>query len=218
MLAAIRTFGALAFSRPVTDVPLTAENCGSRLLQIVFAGRQPGGSVPGLVSVAGDSDDEQREAELESLASDAFDEDPAAAARAADLIAAYHRERADSGEVQALVDLGDFLYWDRPEVARAAYQEAIDAGYLHALIDLGLLLDSRFEDEDAAFEAYRQAIGSGEPDLAAEAMYELGSRSWRGRAVAAAAMLRQVIGAGHPRWTGQAVTFLGFHLIGIGDP
>src|SRR5260370_38713249 len=111
MLAAIRAFGALAISRPVTDVPLTAENYGSRLLQIVFAGRQPGGGVPELVSVAGDSDDEQREAELERLASDAFDEDPGAAVGAADLIAAYHRERADRGEVQALVDLGNLLYW-----------------------------------------------------------------------------------------------------------
>ncbi len=76
MLAAIRAFGSQALSGTVTDTPLSAEKCGSRLLQIVFAGRQPGGSVPDLVSVAGDSDDEQREAELESLAFDAFDEDP----------------------------------------------------------------------------------------------------------------------------------------------
>jgi TolA-binding protein len=212
MLAAIRAFGSSAFSMPATDGPLTAETCGSRLLQIVFADWESGESAPDLVWLTGDPADEQREADLESLASDAFDEDPAAADRAADMIAAYHRGRADNGDVQALVDLGDFLYWDRPDVARAAYQEAIDAGHLHALIDLALLLSSRFEDEDAAFAAYRQAISCGEPDLAAEAMYELGSRSWRRDETAAAAMLRQVIDTGHPRWAGQAMIFLGGRL------
>jgi hypothetical protein len=70
MLAAIRAFGSQALSRPVTDTPLTAETCGSRLLRIVFADREPGGSVSDLLSVADDRD------ELERLASDALDEDP----------------------------------------------------------------------------------------------------------------------------------------------
>jgi TolA-binding protein len=218
MLAAIRALGAQALSRPVTDEPMTAETCGSRLLQLVFADRTQARGGPALTPVSGrDRDDGQRRAELETLASDAFGDDPAAADRAADLIAAYHRQRADGGDVQALVNLGDFLYWDRPEAARAAYQDAIDGGYLHALIDLALLLESRFADEDAAFAAYRQAIAHGQPDLAAEAMYELGSRSWRDDETAATAMLQQAIDTGHPRWAGQAMIFLGGRLNRAGD-
>ena len=217
MLAAIRAFGSQALSRPVTDEPLTGETCGSRLLQLVLADRERAESVAGLVPMTDDRDDEQRQAKLESLASDAFGEDPAAADRAADLIAAYHRQRADAGDVQALMDLGHFLYWDRPEQASAAFQEAIDAGHMHALIDLALVLSSRLGDEDAASDAYRQAIASGDPDLAAEAMYELGSRSLRRDETAATAMLRQAIDTGHPRWAGQALIFLGSRLNRAGD-
>jgi TPR repeat protein len=43
-------------------------------------------------------------------------------------ITEFYRRQADDGNVQALADLGDFLYWDDPEAARAAYQQAIDAG------------------------------------------------------------------------------------------
>ena len=58
-------------------------------------------------------------------------------------IAAFYRGRADAGEVQALVELGSFLYWDEPQAARAAYQEAIDGGHRPALIDLGMVLAKR---------------------------------------------------------------------------
>lgn len=58
----------------------------------------------------------------------------------------------------------------KPSDARAAYREAVDAGYLHALIDLAMVLRNVLNDEDAAVAVYRQAIGSGDPDLAAEAM------------------------------------------------
>ena len=61
---------------------------------------------------------------LVERAFDARESDPALADQAAAAIAAYHRRRAEAGDVQALVDLGDFLYCDEPEAARAAYQEA----------------------------------------------------------------------------------------------
>ena len=73
--------------------------------------------------------------------------DEAAADEAA--IAALRR-RADAGDVGALVELGDLLYWDEPEAARAAYQEAVDAGQLQALIGLGMVLRNVLGDEGAA--------------------------------------------------------------------
>ena len=94
MLAAVRAFGPLALSRPVTDEPQTAEICGSQILQIVILGGEPGEDVSAFGAELGAEDDEQRETKFEELASDAFDQDSAAATRAADLIAAYHRQRA----------------------------------------------------------------------------------------------------------------------------
>jgi hypothetical protein len=78
----------------------------------------------------------------------------------------------DAGDVQALVELGDHLYWDEPEAARAAYQEAVDAGHLHALIALGQVLRNVLGDEEAACAAFDRAAASDDPDLRAEAMYE----------------------------------------------
>ena len=45
MLAAVRAYGLQALTELATDVPLTAENCGNQLLQIVLGGREADGSV-----------------------------------------------------------------------------------------------------------------------------------------------------------------------------
>ena len=83
------------------------------------------------------------------------------------MIAACYRDRAGRGDVQALVDLGDFPGSVDPEGARAAYQQAIYAGHVQALIRLGAFLHERFGDNHAALAVYsRVAENSGDPDLA----------------------------------------------------
>jgi hypothetical protein len=69
---------------------------------------------------------------------------------------------ATGSDAQALVDLGDRLYWDDPEGARAAYQQAVDAGHAEwagaAMVGLAGLLQRKLDDADAAEALYRQAI------------------------------------------------------------
>ena len=116
------------------------------------------------------------------------------------MITGFPRQ-ADAGSSQALVDLGDFLYWEAPEAARAAYQRAIDSGHRHALLDLAKVLHVVVGDDDAALAAYQQAIDSEDPGLAAEAMIELAHlRRARNDPPAARAAYRQAIDSRHPDW------------------
>lgn len=140
--------------------------------------------------------------------------DEAAADEAA--IAALRR-RADAGDVGALVELGDLLYWDEPEAARAAYQEAVDAGQLQALIGLGMVLRNVLGDEEAARAAFDRAAASGDPDVRAEAMYEIACDQMMRRDAAAAAMFRRVIETRHPTWAAAAMVGLGKMLKRDGD-
>jgi tetratricopeptide (TPR) repeat protein len=136
-----------------------------------------------------------------------------------EIITAYHRRRAGGGDVQPLVDLGDFLYWDAPERARAAYQEAIDAGHLHAMIDLAMVLRVVLGDNDAALAVCQRAIGSGDPDLAAEAMCELAKlHHAQGNRPAARDAYLQAIDTGHPEWAAAAMVGLAGEMRRLDDP
>ena len=142
------------------------EAAGLQLLSLIF-GPQGGQRLPDvLTELARDPDSRQTLAKLEDQASVAFEADPAMASEAAAVIAAFYRQRADAGDVKALVELDDFLYWDEPVAARAAYQEAIDAGHLHALIDLAKVLRNVLNEEEAALAVYEQAAASGDADRA----------------------------------------------------
>lgn len=110
------------------------------------------------------------------------------------------------------------MYWDEPEAARDAYQEAVDAGHLHALIGLGMLLRNVLGDEQAGRAAFDRAAASDDPDLRAEAMYEIACEQWLHRdEAAAAAMFQRVIGTCHPKWA-AAMVGLGQLLKRGGDP
>ena len=172
-----------------------------------------------LTELARDPDSRQALAKLEHQASVAFEADPAMASEAAAVIAAFYRQRADAGDVKALVELGDFLYWDEPAAARAAYQEAIDAGHLHALIDLAKVLRNVLNEEEAALAVYEQAAASGDADLSAEAMYEIAFVHVSNRdAAVARAMFERVIGTRHPVWAAAAMVGLAGMLTRRDDP
>jgi predicted negative regulator of RcsB-dependent stress response len=217
MLAAVRAYGGQALGEaPEVDVA-GPETVGRGLLQLLF-GTGDGGLPDVLAQLVRDPDDKQFMEGLTEHASEAFEADPAAADHAASLISAHFRKRAARGEVQALVDLGHFLYWDDPGGARSAYQEAVDSGDAHALIELGALLYKRLGDKDAALDAFRRAEESGDPDLAAEAIYEsaFAHISHRDDA-AAAATLQRAIASGHPEWASAAMVGLAGVLRRVGD-
>jgi tetratricopeptide (TPR) repeat protein len=183
------------------------EAVGRELLLLVFGARDGGPELPAeLTGLIADPDSEAAAAGLTGCLFQAFKADPGMASAAAAMIARFYRRRADGGDVRALVELGDFLYWDEPGAARAAYQEAVDAGHLHALIDLAAVLCNVVEDEDAAVAVYQQAISSDDPDLAAEAMVELAQlNADRRDAAGARALFQQVIDARHPKWSAAAM-------------
>jgi hypothetical protein len=151
VVAAVRLLGPDAFSDGKGDRAVPGRDAvGLQLLSVIF-GLGGGQRVPDMLAGPARSPDSRPALdELEHQVFQAFEADPARASQAAAVIAAFYRQRADAGDVEALVELGDFLYWDEPEAARAAYQEAIKAGHLHAMIRLAEVLGNVLEDEEAA--------------------------------------------------------------------
>jgi len=212
MVSAIRVLGREVLAAEDEDMALPdREAAGRELLRLVFDARAGGPELPVvLTGLIADPDSEAAATGLTDRLYQAFKADPRLASAAAAIIAGFYRRQADGGDLQALVDLGDLLYWDEPGAARAAYQEAVDAGHLHALIDLAAVLLNVVDDEDAAVAAYQQAISSGDPDLAAEAMIGLAHLKdiCRRDAAGARALFQQVIEARHPKWSAAATVGL----------
>jgi tetratricopeptide (TPR) repeat protein len=219
MAAAVRGFGREVLAAEYESAtPLSREDVGRQVLRLVFGAQDAGQAFPqALADVIAEPGSEPALAALTCRADEAFESDPAMASAAAVVLAGFYRMRADGGNVRALVDLGDFLHWDDAEGARAAYQEAIDAGHMHAMIGLAKVLANVIGDEAAALSLYRQAISSGDPDLSAEAMFELAHASRRD-ADAARAMFQQAIQTRHPEWAAAAMVGLAHMLQCLGDP
>jgi tetratricopeptide (TPR) repeat protein len=207
MLAAVRAYGPRVLSDADADESAGPESVGRDLLRAIF-GTGDAGLPDRLAQLIRDPGDERAVDGLTEQASESFEADPGVAGEAVAMIAAFYRSRAARGEVPALVELGDFLYWDDPDGARAAYQEAIDAGHAHALISLAKLLH-RLGEEDAALAAYQQAEESDDLDLAAEAAYEIAFVHVSHHDEASAApILQRVIEAGNATWAPAAMVGL----------
>ena len=221
MVAAVRAYQqeVLAAENERAD-PGSRGDVGRDLLHMVFGTQDRGQEFPSvLAAILADPDSELAQADLMQQADEAFESDPAMTAAAAARISEFYRRQADAGNLHALVDLGDFQYWDEPRAARAAYQEAIDAGHLHAMIDLAKVLCNVINEEDAALAVYQQAINSGDADIAAEAMIELAHvHAAHGDAAAARAMYQQVIDTRHPRWAAAAMLGLAHMLERLDEP
>jgi tetratricopeptide (TPR) repeat protein len=220
MVAAVRRPGSDGFRDGQADLAAPSrEAVGRQLLSLIF-GLQGDQDLPDVLArLARDPHSRQALAELGHHAFEAFEADPAMASEAAAVIAAFYRQRADAGDTAALAELGDFLYWDEPEAARAAYREAIEAGHPHAMIELAKVLYNIFEDEEAALTVYEQAAASGDTDLSAEAMYEIAFvRVAHRDAAAARAMFERVIATRHPVWAAAAMVGLADALMRRDDP
>jgi tetratricopeptide (TPR) repeat protein len=190
----------------------SGEAVGQRLLGLVF-GLQVGKAHPGVLDeLARDPHSRRALGELTHLVYEAFQADQALASEAAAVIAASYRRRANTGDTEALIELGDFLYWDEPEAARAAYQEAVEAGHLPAMIGLGRVLSNVLEDEEAAFAVFEQAAASGDADVSAEAMYEIAHATAYRDVAVRSALLERAIDTRHPAWAAAAMIEMAFLL------
>jgi DnaJ-domain-containing protein 1 len=212
MAAAVRVWGAEVLAGDHADSPAGSdrEAVGRELLRLFFGGQHDSRQLPEPVAdLLADPDSDGTMAGLVEHVEGTVEADPGRAAAAVEMITGFYQRQAEAGNAQALVDLGDFLYWDAPELARATYQEAVDAGHRHAMLDLAKVLHVVIEDHDAALAVYRQAIDSGDSGLAGEAMIEL-ARMQLGRddAPAARAAYQQAIGIGHPDWAPAAMVGL----------
>lgn len=213
--AALSTYGDTPPDGDAGAQADTAAGLGRWLLREIFGNRAQGEDMPApLAALIADPGGSGARDALEMLVHDALYADPGLQAAAADALVGLYRGQIDAGNSQAMVDLGDLLRAeDDPEGARAAYQQAIDAGNTHAMIDMARLLHGDLGDAECARSWLQRAIGSGDPDVAAEALVNLGSVLLSQRdAEGARAAFQQAIESGHAEWA-PAGMFALAHLL-----
>jgi tetratricopeptide (TPR) repeat protein len=147
---------------------------------------------------------------LETCIGDLLGADPDLAAAAAEVLGRYYRQQLDSGDGQALAELGDLLWWHEPQLARTAFERAAGAGNNSALIRLAQHRWVVLKDYDGACRTYQQAIASPDPGVAAEALTGLGeAHRAHGDYQAARDVLEECIATRHPDWAPRAMMVLG---------
>ena len=213
MAAAAAAYGPRALAPHAEAAPDTPEALGRSLLRMV-----PGDPVP-LADFLASPADPARRAELEDWLYDALDEQPGLRAAMTTALTGYSRRRAAAGDARALADLGDLLSWqDEFEAARDAYQQAVDLGHDRALLSLASLVRECLGDADGARACLHRAIGSGDPDVAAEGMVDLGGQLCSaGDMTGGRAAFQDAIATGHPTWAPEAMMGLGHWLSMRGD-
>jgi TPR repeat protein len=176
MAAAARVYGEAVLDADQEASLDPQATLGRRLLQEIFGVRDSNGQLPDVVqALIMDPEDSMAGEALEGHVQGALTDDPALAAVLAETLTRFYRREIDAGNIRAMMDLGDLLRGqDDPDGARAAYQQAIDSGNTHALIDLGHLLRGALGDPEGARDAYQRAADSGDPDVAPEALVDLG--------------------------------------------
>jgi len=198
MLAAVREFGTAAWSPRPSDESDQPEAFGRDLFQLIFADRTRWDKLDDqLVALAHNPDDAAAQSVLDSLMSDAIQDDEVVAPVLLEKLTAFYQQHGQSGNAQAFIDLGDLLYWEGDfDDTKAAYQQAIDAGRPEALIGMAYLY-RRAGDDDAARTCLDQAIRIGDPDLTARALETLGTVLWSSDPAGAESALLRAVDTGH---------------------
>jgi predicted negative regulator of RcsB-dependent stress response len=182
-----------------------AEPVGRRLLRLIF-GVQGGAELPEPVAdLAAAPSDPAVFARFEYQVHLVLEASPEVKAVATEMLTRFYTVEASVGNVQALVELGHLLWWDDPGRARAAFEAAIEAGAPRGLLDLALLLDAVLGDEAAARGVFQEAIGSADPDVAAEALVEFGHLLLSRRDPGALAVFERAIATGHREFAPAAM-------------
>lgn len=184
---------------------------GRELAKLIFARTGVDTGIPApLAAVIGRPGSGEAELALETCIGDLLGADPGLAAAVADVLGRHYRQQLDSGDGQALAELGDLLWWEEPQMARTAFERAVDAGNNSALIRLAMHQWVVLEDYDGALPHYQQAIASPDPGIAAEALRGLGEAHLaHGDYLAARGVWEECIATGHPDWVPQAMIMLG---------
>jgi tetratricopeptide (TPR) repeat protein len=215
MAEAARAYGSRVLAAPGDAGTSGPEALGRNLLRLIFgAGAADRGTPAPLSALIASPDSSEALTALEAHVEEAVEADPGLTAKLSEMLAGFYREQFESSDGQVLADLGGLLWWDDPQQARAAFERAVEAGNQHALIDLAKLRDAVLHDGDAALRTYQQAAEFADPDVAVEALVELGHMHAIYReAPAAQAAYQQAIGTRHPRWAPQAMIGLGNLLL-----
>ena len=198
----------LGDASPGTGGPQAA---GRELARLIFARVDGDTGMPApLAAVIDRPGSGEAEHALETCIGDLLGADPGLAAAVTEVLGRYYRQQLDSGDGQALAELGDLLWWDEPELARTAFERAAGAGNGSSLIRLAQHRWVVLEDYDGALPLYQQAIASPDPDVAAKALTGLGeAHRAHGDYQAARDVLEEAIATGHPDWTPRAMMMLG---------
>lgn len=223
MAAAARAYGRDVLAATVPADADEALAAGCQLFRLMFGGRAVEDDLSRLLDAAGASllthelaRDDRGDADLDPLerrlsdfisgALIGLDElRPAVLAALAD----FYRHRAAAGDMRAYADLGGLLRHDDFAGARDAYERAVAGGDTHSLIGLGELLSEQGDTEGAG-RYLRQAVDSGDPELAAQALVRLADVLEESDPAAAEAALSQAIER-HPAWAPRVMASLG-HL------
>jgi len=187
---------------------------GRELLRVIFGHRRASVSIPDeFAALAAHPANAEAFTAVWDRVNYIFEADPRVKSAAAGILAAFFRRESDAGDTQALIALGDLLrYQHQHEEARDAYRRAADAGNSHARIALARELAYGLGDFDGARMAYREAIGGADPEVAAEALVQLGyllASEFRDNAAAEAAF-REAIRTGHSQWAPAATMGLAY--------
>jgi tetratricopeptide (TPR) repeat protein len=183
---------------------------GRDLARLIFGGAEAGTAIPApLRAVIGRPDSSAAQVALYGHIEERLEADPGLAPAAAGVLSRYYRQQLESGDGQALADLGDLLSGHEPELARTALERAVDAGNRRAVIRLAFHLRVEFRDYEGAVALYQQAVASPEPGIAAEALAEIGDAlREHGDYQAARAAWEQCIATGNPDWAPHAMAML----------
>jgi tetratricopeptide (TPR) repeat protein len=183
---------------------------GRDLARLIFGGAEPGTGLPAqLEAVIGRPGSSPSQLALYGYVEERLQADPGLASAAAGVLGRYYQHQLESGDGQALADLGELLWHDEPELARTALERAVDAGNRRALISLATHRRLESRDYEGALALYRQAVSSPDRGIAAEALVQLGDAlREHGDYQAACAAWEQCIAAGNPAWAPHAMAML----------
>jgi hypothetical protein len=110
---------------------------GRELARLIFGGAETDAEIPeSLAAMVGQAGAGDAGPALYCRVGELLEADPGLAAVAAEVLGGYYLRQLDSGDGQALAELGDLLWFDEPQLARTAFERAIDAGNQGALIRL----------------------------------------------------------------------------------
>jgi TolA-binding protein len=211
---AVEAYGDRVLARAGESDTAGPQAVGRVLARLIFGRAEAGASVPAPVAIEiGLAGSRDPGVALDAAIEEFLEADPGLSAAVAEVLAGYYRQQLESGDGPNLAKLGDLLWFDEPELARAAFERAVDAGNRRALIRLATHKRVVSGDYEGAVGLYQQAVVSPEPDIVAEALTELGEALRDdGDYQGARAAWERCIATGNPDWAPHAMAMLGSML------